>query len=146
MFERLAHEQLAFAAQDDPTLEAIERWVGSSKNVGREVTTAELFADLRELSGSSQPHMPFDFKSAKAFGVYLAGNKATLRTLFGATDRTAGGRRHLWTFNNAPDRSPPELERAAVKGESKNSDPTLFSQGNENTLEYLILKLKESNP
>jgi len=96
--QRATQEQLAFATQDDPVLEMIDRWLESSTNLGRQVTTAELFAELLDMSRNSRPTLPFDFKSAKGFGSYLAGAKGTLRELFGATDRTAGGRRHYWKF------------------------------------------------
>jgi hypothetical protein len=64
---------------------------GVSQECGSRGHDCELFAELRELGAQSQPPIPLDFKSARPFGGYLAGHKATLRALFGATDRTAGG-------------------------------------------------------
>jgi hypothetical protein len=96
MFERLGKEQLAFTVQDDPVLELLEDWV--IDHAGDEVTTAQLFAALRSMANLSHPPRSFDFKSAVSFGHYLQSNRATLRALFGATDRTAGGRKRLWKF------------------------------------------------
>jgi hypothetical protein len=96
MFERLAGEQLAFTVQDDPILELLEDWVFD--HAGEEVTTARLFDSLRSLAMNSHPPRAFDCKSAVAFGQYLQSHRATLTTLFGAEDRTAGGRKRLWRF------------------------------------------------
>jgi 5'-deoxynucleotidase YfbR-like HD superfamily hydrolase len=97
MFNRLAAEQLAFASQGDSVLELLEDWIALEGGSGKEITTARLFDELRRMANSSQ--RAFDFKSAKAFGQYLQNNRATLNAFFGATDRTAGGRKHLWRFN-----------------------------------------------
>ena len=97
MFDRLAAEQLAFIVQDDPVIELLEDWIALEGGKGKEVTTAQLFDELRRMTNSSQ--RTFDFKSAKGFGQYLQSNRATLKALFGATERTAGGRKRLWRFN-----------------------------------------------
>ena len=57
-----------------------------------------MFDALRRMA-TTRLSRTFDFKSAKAFGQYLQSNRATLKALFGATDRTAGGRKRLWRFN-----------------------------------------------
>jgi hypothetical protein len=93
MFKRLGEEQLAFTVQDDPVTELLEDWV--IDHAGEEVTTAQLFAALREMAATSHPPRSFDYKSAVSFGQYLQSNRATLKALFGAEDRTARGRKRL---------------------------------------------------
>jgi hypothetical protein len=97
MLKRLSEEQLAFTVQDDPVIELLELWVKG--HAGQEVTTAELYSALRTMACSSHPQRSFDFKSAVSFGQYLQSNRATLKALFGATDRTVGGRKRLWQFS-----------------------------------------------
>ena len=97
IFNRLAAEQLAFIVQDDPLIELLEDWIAMEDGKGKEVTTAQLFEELRRMANSSL--RTFDFRSAKAFGQYLQSNRATLTALFGATDRTVRGRKRLWRFN-----------------------------------------------
>jgi hypothetical protein len=96
MFERLGEEQLAFTVQDDPVIELLEDWV--IDHAGEEVTTAQLFASLQAVAVLSHPRRSFDVKSSVAFGQYLQSHRATLKALFGAEDRTAGGRKRLWKF------------------------------------------------
>ena len=96
---RLSAEQLAFTAQDDAVIELLEDWVAS--NPGREVTTGTLFMELKTLAALSQPQRAFDFRTSIAFGLYLQSNRATLRALFGAEDRTIGGRKRVWGFHTA---------------------------------------------
>jgi hypothetical protein len=96
MFERLAEEQLAFTVQDDPVIELLEDWVVT--HIGVEVTTGQLFGELRSMASNSLPPRSFDFKSAVSFGQYLQDHRATLKALFGAEDRTVGGRKRLWKF------------------------------------------------
>ena len=122
MLERLGEEQLAFIVQDDPVIELLEDWV--MDHAGQEVTTAQLFMALRTLARSSHPQRSFDVKSAVSFGQYLQSNRATLKALFGATDRTVGGRKRLWQFS-AP--KPTEVEPvAAATRESEDEDLTPF--------------------
>lgn len=97
MFARLGAEQLAFTLQDDPVMELLEEWI--TDHSGEEVTTSQLFESLRALALSSHPPRTFDCKSAVAFGQYLQSHLATLMMLFGASDRTAGGRKRLWRFS-----------------------------------------------
>jgi hypothetical protein len=77
-------------------IELLEDWV--IDHAGEEVTTAQLFASLRSLASVCHPPRSFDFKSAMSFGQYLQSHRATLKALFGAEDRTAGGRKRLWKF------------------------------------------------
>jgi hypothetical protein len=122
MLDRLGQEQLAFATQDDPIVELLEDWVKT--NAEREVTTNELYAALKELAGNAFPPRAFDFRTAVGFGQYLQGHKATLGALFGATDRTVGGRKRLWTFHKPASDAPPAA--TAVKSEGEDAVPTLF--------------------
>jgi hypothetical protein len=96
MFKCLGEEQLAFTVQDDPVTELLEDWV--IDHVGEEVTSAQLFAALQSMASTSHPPRSFDYKSAVSFGQYLQSNRATLKALFGAEDRTARGRKRVWTF------------------------------------------------
>ena len=122
MLERLGEEQLAFIVQDDPVIELLEDWV--IDHAGQEVTAAQLFIALRTLACSSHPQRSFDFKSALSLGQYLQSNRATLKALFGATDRTAGGRKRLWQFS-AP--KPTEVEPGeAVSHECEVEDLTAY--------------------
>jgi hypothetical protein len=105
MFEKLAQEQLAFTVQDDPVVELLEDWVKVSR--GHEVTTAQLFAELRHIAQNASPPKPFDFRSSNSFGQYLQSHLGTLKVLFGATERTAGGRKRLWRFDPPMDIAEP---------------------------------------
>jgi hypothetical protein len=124
MFERLAQEQLAFVVQDDPVIELLEDWVHD--HPGQEVTTAQLFAALRTLATSSRPERSFDFKSAVAFGQYLQSNRATLKALFGATDRTVGGRRRVWQFSAPPSTETEPVEAAIPECQDEDLTPYLL--------------------
>ena len=125
MFDRLGQEQLAFTIQDDPVIEILESWACAKGNAGRELTTAGLFYELKRHADCSQPPMLFDFKNVIGFGQYLQTKRATLAALFGATERTVGGRRRVWQFYPPTDRSD-DVEK--VKGEGKTQDLTLLLQ------------------
>jgi hypothetical protein len=116
MFERLAQEQLAFTVQDDPVVELLEDWL--KDYTGQELTTGQLFIALQTLARYS--HRSFDFKSAVSFGQYLQSNRASLKALFGADERTGGGRKRLWRFAPSPDVPVKVVGRGT--GESKDDD------------------------
>jgi hypothetical protein len=97
MFARLGAEQLAFTLQDDAVMELLEEWI--TDHPDEEVTTSQLFSSLRAQALSAHPPRVFDCKSVVAFGQYLQSNRATLTSIFGATDRTVGGRKRLWKFS-----------------------------------------------
>jgi hypothetical protein len=97
MFARLGAEQLAFTVQDDVVMELLEEWI--TDHAEQEVTTAHLFESLRARALSAHPPRAFDCKSVGAFGLYLQRNRATLTSIFGASDRTVGGRKRLWKFS-----------------------------------------------
>jgi hypothetical protein len=120
MFERLGDEQLAFTVQDDPVIELLEDWV--IDHAGEEVTTAELFAALRLMASVSHPPRSFDFRSPVPFGQYLQSHRATLKALFGATDRTVGGRKRLWQFS-APESTETEPVEAVTAVKSAEASP-----------------------
>jgi hypothetical protein len=124
--DRLGEEQLAFTSQDDPVLELLEEWAHSKGNDGRELSTSTLFRELKGRAMTAYPPQAFDFRTAIGFGQYLQDKRATLRTLFGATDRTVGGRKRLWTFH-APKALMGE-EPTRVKSEDEGMFDTLLME------------------
>jgi hypothetical protein len=120
MFGRLSREQLMFTIQDDPVVELLEDWVKGY--TGQEVTTGQLFTALQTLARCSQ--RSFDFKSVGSFGQYLQSNRATLKALFGATDRTGGAGKRLWRFSPPEDAQVVPVEPA--NGEGKDDDDWTF--------------------
>ena len=102
MFDRLAAEQLAFIVEDDPVIELLDDWIALEGGMVRRLRPRSCLMryELRRMTyGRLSGRLTS--RSAKAFGQYLQSNRATLKALFGATDRTAGGRKRLWRFNLA---------------------------------------------
>jgi hypothetical protein len=136
MFDRLSEEQLAFVVQDDPILETLEQWLTFKGNVGREVSTAQLLAELSQLTATMSPPRAFEIKGVQKFGQYLQSNKATLKALFGASDSTGRSRRRVWKFD------PPGREADAadevVNGETETEDLTLLFQEIDNWPKFSI--------
>ena len=135
MFDRLSEEQLAFVVQDDPVLEILELWLARKGNVGRQVSAGQLLAELCELASQSSPPRTLEIKSAQKLGEYLTSNQATLKTLFGASDKPGRSRRRFWTFN------PPEVadtQEPPVTGETETEDLTLLWQEIDNWPKFSI--------
>jgi hypothetical protein len=94
MLDRLAAEQLSFSTENEPLFDLIDRWLDSRGNSGRDITTSELYTELA-FEAAHTPALPFDFKSARDFGMALTNHWATLEALYHA-EQHKGHARTRW--------------------------------------------------
>ena len=125
MLRRLANEQLALSIQDDPVIELLDIWLRSPANLGRELTTGDLFHQLKMQAGLLHPPREFEIKSVIAFGRKLQELKGTLSDLFGASERAGRAGTRWWTFNPA---TPTATESVEVPLEFSEEDRKAYME------------------
>jgi hypothetical protein len=90
LLDRLAQQQVAFASQDEPLFEMLDRWLTQEHpyvNLEREVALSKLGEELDNLAFDCS--LPWKRGNAKSFGQYVRNHKATLRELYQMTWREA---------------------------------------------------------
>lgn len=79
----------------DPTLDLLDRWLGTAKNNNREISGVDLFGELAELA--KQFNMTF-YKSVKQFVGKLLAAQQVLEQEFGMVKKQAKGRGYVFKF------------------------------------------------
>jgi hypothetical protein len=87
LLERVNSQQLSFAAEDEPLLDLIDRWLEDETHVNpdREITLSTLASELEALAYGQR--LPWEPANPKSFGQYFRARKGTLTRLYGMTLR-----------------------------------------------------------
>jgi hypothetical protein len=88
---RLSQQQVAFASEDEPLLDLIDRWLVDDRdhvNVGREISISQLGSEIAGLAASPWA-LPWSYRDSKSFGQYFRARKGTLKARYGLTERGA---------------------------------------------------------
>jgi hypothetical protein len=99
ILERLAAEQVAFAAEDEPLVDLIENWLINDEhvNVEREVGAVLLGSELATMV--EKPWLlPWDYKNPRSFAQYLRSHIDSLRRHFEVKERSGHGGVKLYSF------------------------------------------------
>jgi hypothetical protein len=113
IFEKLREEQTAFAIEGEPLCDLIELWVTQDKgdNVGRWITTTELWKELAEVA--HQHHIVFSYSSARSLGKRLTNLASPLRARFQMREKTERGNKRVLSF--VPPEEPPAFGPESVQ-------------------------------
>jgi hypothetical protein len=87
LLERVNGQQVSFAAEDEPLLALIDRWLKDETHVNpdREITLSTLASELEELA--HEQRIPWESANPKSFGQYFRARRGTLTLLYGMTLR-----------------------------------------------------------
>jgi hypothetical protein len=99
ILRKLADEQTSFTIEGEPIFDLLDIWLAkdNGKNVGRELTSADL---CRELAGIAEVNeIEFWYKDkTRAFAQRLRNLKSSLQTCFETSERNGGGRKRFLSF------------------------------------------------
>jgi hypothetical protein len=99
LLNRVGKQQVAFAAEDEPLLDLIDKWLSDETthvNIDREMSPANLAMELEELAGSSS--VPWERGNGRSFAQHFRNLKGTLAQQFGMRERSSHGGRNLVSF------------------------------------------------
>jgi hypothetical protein len=100
ILDRLGQEQKCFTAEDEPLIALIDEWLAlsDSKNVGRELTSAELRGELEIIAKAG--NIDFPYKTTQSFAQALRGTMNTLAAVFDVVERTGSARKRFLSFRH----------------------------------------------
>jgi hypothetical protein len=86
VLRRLADEQMQFAMNGEGMFELLDEWLINPANVGRELSTGQLFRELLDVAQSTG--ISFPFKTPQEFGHKIDDFRSTLETVYGMETRS----------------------------------------------------------
>lgn len=94
--EKIGKKQSDFSFEQDPIIEFLSIWVSKRKNIGRFVTSKEIFDELKDIG--IQQEGVFLIKNHRSFAQKLGNIKSNLKEYFIFEERIEGGRLKKMAF------------------------------------------------
>lgn len=103
LLSKMTVAQAEFLLEDDPIAETLEYWLQKPQNVGREITSGELYKEFVDIAEEEKIPLKEDISSPSAFGKKLKGLSKNLQNFYEVEMQVDSRSRRHYKFSQKDD-------------------------------------------
>jgi hypothetical protein len=104
LLNKMTIAQAEFLLEDDPVAECLEYWLQEPKNVGREITSGELYKEFTSVAEANKIPFSEACSSPRGFGKKIKGSLKALQNFYSVESREDNRSRRYYKFTNKNDK------------------------------------------
>jgi len=98
LLNKMTVAQAEFLLEDDPIAECLDYWLQDTKNIGREITSGELYKEFVDVAENNRIPLKEAVSSPSAFGKKLKGLSKSIQNFYQVEIHTGGKNKRFYKF------------------------------------------------